>query len=170
MLHRLYKSPATTYAPPVGVSEPLIQNATHVVEDVLPEMMISSTTYYISIAVLCIYVFSIVFGRIYTGMHSLTDCTFGVVLGVAIWGIYVFIGDWINLWLRTSGWIGQFIIFLCHVPKSHRNEYKQLRLLSYRPLFFWFTDILSRWTIARVSRTRSRSWQSSWASTSRDGS
>ncbi|KAJ3738300.1 PAP2 superfamily-domain-containing protein [Lentinula raphanica] len=34
---------------------------------------------------LIIYTLSIVFGRIYTAMHSFVDCVFGVLLGAAVW-------------------------------------------------------------------------------------
>ena len=34
---------------------------------------------------LVIYTFSIVFGRLYTAMHSFTDCAVGVAMGAAIW-------------------------------------------------------------------------------------
>ncbi|KAE9407611.1 hypothetical protein BT96DRAFT_809540 [Gymnopus androsaceus JB14] len=35
--------------------------------------------------ILFVYAFSIVFGRIYTAMHSFTDCAVGVLLGALIW-------------------------------------------------------------------------------------
>jgi hypothetical protein len=33
-------------------------------------------------------VFSIVFGRLYTAMHSFTDCATGVVMGAGIWWVH----------------------------------------------------------------------------------
>lgn len=106
MLHRLYVSPASAYAPPVAPSEPLIQNATHIIEDVLPKIVVSQMTYYICSAMLVFYVFSIVFGRLYTGMHSFVDCAFGALLGAIIWSLYMLCGDVVDQWLKTSGWIG----------------------------------------------------------------
>ena len=54
---------------------------------------------YASLCVLLIiYTFSIVFGRLYTAMHSFTDCTMGIVLGTLIW------------WVQTS-WEGFPILF-----------------------------------------------------------
>lgn len=108
LLHRLYNAPVTTYAPPLAPSEPLIQNATHIVEDVLPKVSLSLTTYSICVAVLVFYMFSIVFGRLYTGMHSITDCVSGMLLGTVIWGLYVLCGDIVDTWLKTSGWIGMY--------------------------------------------------------------
>lgn len=71
-------------------------------------MMVSETTYYICAAFLVFYVFSMVYGRLYTGMHSFTDCTVGALLGAAIWGLFVLFGDAVDTWLKTSGWIGMF--------------------------------------------------------------
>lgn len=70
-------------------------------------MVISSTTYWISAAVLIFYVFSIVYGRLYTAMHSFTDCAVGVLMGTAIWTIFVLCGESVDHWLKTSGWIGE---------------------------------------------------------------
>ncbi|TFK21744.1 sphingosine-1-phosphate phosphatase [Coprinopsis marcescibilis] len=46
---------------------------------------ITSQEFYTIVAVLTFYTFSIVFGRLYTGMHSFTDCITGTVLGAGIW-------------------------------------------------------------------------------------
>ncbi|KAG5647237.1 hypothetical protein DXG03_000772 [Asterophora parasitica] len=51
----------------------------------LPEPIISAQLFTIITTVLSIYTFSIVFGRIYTAMHSFTDCAVGVALGSGIW-------------------------------------------------------------------------------------
>lgn len=48
---------------------------------------ISSASFIILSIILSIYAFSIVFGRLYTAMHSFTDCLFGVILGTAIWWV-----------------------------------------------------------------------------------
>lgn len=54
--------------------------------DTLPS--ISPTFFAILTALLGFYTFSIVFGRLYTAMHSYTDCAVGVLLGTAIWWAY----------------------------------------------------------------------------------
>jgi len=102
IIHRLYKTPVTALSPPISPSNPLMLNTTHAVEDILPQTAISTTAYITSIILLVIYCFSIVYGRLYTGMHSFTDCAFGVFLGSAIWGLYALAGDILNEWLRTS--------------------------------------------------------------------
>ncbi|KAF9446990.1 hypothetical protein P691DRAFT_707521 [Macrolepiota fuliginosa MF-IS2] len=48
---------------------------------------ISPTLFTILTILLGIYIFSIVFGRLYTAMHSYTDCAVGVTLGTAIWWV-----------------------------------------------------------------------------------
>ncbi|KAF7799313.1 hypothetical protein EIP86_010545 [Pleurotus ostreatoroseus] len=101
IIHRLSKTPAAYTASPLSFA----QNTTQIIEDVVPEMVVSSTMYWISAAVLLFYVFSIVYGRLYTAMHSFTDCTVGVLLGTAIWTVFVLYGDLVDRWLKTGGWI-----------------------------------------------------------------
>ena len=103
IVHRLYTAPAAVSSPPIIPSEPF----THVVEEIIPQAAISTTTYVVSVILLSVYTFSIVFGRLYTGMHSFTDCAFGVFLGAAIWAVYAVWGDMMNAWLRTPGWTGK---------------------------------------------------------------
>ncbi|KAG5637587.1 hypothetical protein H0H81_004038 [Sphagnurus paluster] len=51
----------------------------------LDEPVISPQAFTLIAAALSVYTFSIVFGRIYTAMHSFTDCAVGVALGAGIW-------------------------------------------------------------------------------------
>ncbi|EEB89968.1 hypothetical protein MPER_11885 [Moniliophthora perniciosa FA553] len=51
------------------------------------EAAISPETYTILVGILLWYAFSIVFGRLYTAMHSFTDCAMGVFLGAGLWWI-----------------------------------------------------------------------------------
>jgi dihydrosphingosine 1-phosphate phosphatase len=46
------------------------------------------------------YTFSIVFGRLYTAMHSFTDCVVGVVMGAGIWCVHD--GHW---GLGAGAWV-----------------------------------------------------------------
>ncbi|KAG9316165.1 phosphatidic acid phosphatase type 2/haloperoxidase [Chiua virens] len=65
---------------------------------------VSSQTYWISCAILTLFAITIVFGRVYTGMHSFTDCGMGVALGAAIWGAYVVMHKlWIVGWRLDHG-------------------------------------------------------------------
>jgi len=70
---------------------------------------ISPSIYYVSSALLIIYVVTIVFGRLYTGMHSMIDCAFGVIIGVSTWGAYVLLKESIENWLQNGQWIGDTI-------------------------------------------------------------
>ncbi|KAG6379508.1 PAP2 superfamily-domain-containing protein [Boletus reticuloceps] len=65
---------------------------------------ISSTTYCISCGFLALYAITIVFGRIYTGMHSFTDCGIGVALGATIWAVYVITSNTMERWLASGSW------------------------------------------------------------------
>lgn len=85
---------------------------------VLPEMMLSHTGFMVASGILGFYVFSIVFGRLYTGMHSFTDCVFGILLGSSIWGCHYMLGGYIDYWIAHSGWIGKSSIFITTVTDS----------------------------------------------------
>ncbi|KAF6753714.1 sphingosine-1-phosphate phosphatase [Ephemerocybe angulata] len=50
-----------------------------------PTASITPLTLSIISGALIFYTFSIVFGRIYTAMHSFTDCVMGAILGTGIW-------------------------------------------------------------------------------------
>ncbi|KZT00509.1 uncharacterized protein LAESUDRAFT_553458 [Laetiporus sulphureus 93-53] len=69
------------------------------------DTMVSDTTYRVLSGVLLFYVFSIVYGRLYTGMHSFTDCAVGVLLGVGVWAFDQLFSGWLHVWVRDSGWI-----------------------------------------------------------------
>jgi len=64
----------------------------------------SSTTLHILQALLATYMATIVFGRLYCGMHSFTDCTVGCLVGAAVWVVYWFVEEWLEAWLVTAGW------------------------------------------------------------------
>lgn len=112
LLHRLYKTPVSSV-----VQNNVMQNATTVIEgisDVVAETMVSTTTYYMLSGVLLFYMFSIVYGRLYTGMHSFTDCIMGVSLGAAIWALSLVCSDGLHDWIRDSGWIVPVVVIpLC---------------------------------------------------------
>ena len=76
---------------------------------------ISPTTYWVSSVLLAWYAFSIVFGRLYTAMHSFTDCIMGCVMGAAVWAGYWMMENQIERWLETPGWTGQFPYFHHHL-------------------------------------------------------
>jgi membrane-associated phospholipid phosphatase len=69
------------------------------------EASISATVYGLSIAALMMYVWSIVYGRIYTGMHSFIDCAVGILLGAVSWAMQYLFLDTVDTWVATSGWI-----------------------------------------------------------------
>jgi len=64
----------------------------------------SPTIFYPACAVLGIYAMSITFGRVYCGMHSITDCVFGVLMGSSITLFWWRFGDWIVESIATGGW------------------------------------------------------------------
>jgi hypothetical protein len=50
-----------------------------------------------------VYLVSVVFGRLYTGMHSVTDCTAGVLIGVMVWAAYALWEGALERLVSTSG-------------------------------------------------------------------
>ncbi|KZV99226.1 hypothetical protein EXIGLDRAFT_605949 [Exidia glandulosa HHB12029] len=60
--------------------------------------------YYVSVVVLVWYTFSIVFGRLYTGMHSFTDCAVGTLLGSSLWFVHWTYGSTVDRWITNGGW------------------------------------------------------------------
>ncbi|EMD34637.1 hypothetical protein CERSUDRAFT_116813 [Gelatoporia subvermispora B] len=81
----------------------------------------SPTTYYVLTGLLLFYTFSIVYGRLYTGMHSFTDCVVGVLLGASICGLQVVLGKPLDTWVRTSGWIVPSIVVPACLLMVHRH-------------------------------------------------
>jgi membrane-associated phospholipid phosphatase len=74
-------------------------------------------------AVLAIYTFSVVGGRLYTGMHSIgqstsrlsstpsltciADVVAGSLLGVFCWGFWLAIADHAESWVESGSWAGE---------------------------------------------------------------
>ncbi|KAF8509064.1 hypothetical protein BU17DRAFT_56370 [Hysterangium stoloniferum] len=65
---------------------------------------ITSTALYTVQIMLAWYVFSIIYGRLYCGMHSFTDCTVGMIVGAAAWAAYWVMEDWLEEWIANTGW------------------------------------------------------------------
>ncbi|KAI5118596.1 hypothetical protein M0805_004171 [Coniferiporia weirii] len=90
---------------------------------------ISTLAYSLFCVLLSVYVLSIVFGRLYTGMHSFTDCAVGVALGTAVWGAHAIWWPPIEAWLvGTSGssswlptWGGPLVVTLVCGFMVHRH-------------------------------------------------
>ncbi|KAI0917490.1 hypothetical protein AcV5_007972 [Taiwanofungus camphoratus] len=113
LLQRLYATPVSAYpsisaafAASANLTLTAADRATQALADGgVQETIISATTYRVLVGLLLFYVFSIVYGRLYTGMHSFTDCIMGVTLGTSIWAVYMACGGWLHAWIRDSGWV-----------------------------------------------------------------
>lgn len=70
---------------------------------------------------LAVYTFSIVYGRLYTAMHSFTDCVAGVLLGTVIWAIHWVMRDILKLWITTGGWEVPTVIVLLGLIMVHKH-------------------------------------------------
>lgn len=67
---------------------------------------LSTTAFATWIVVLLAYVFTIVGGRVYTGMHGFMDCTVGVILGILSWVLQRLVMPEVEKWVLNSGWGG----------------------------------------------------------------
>lgn len=105
-IYALYTTPIAPSTPHFDTSASSL-NATSVIHP-RQEMAISQSTFILATSMLAFYVFSIVYGRLYTAMHSFTDCFFGMLLGTAIWWAEKYTSGYLDVWLQTSGWIGAF--------------------------------------------------------------
>ncbi|CDO71138.1 hypothetical protein BN946_scf184845.g8 [Trametes cinnabarina] len=126
LVQRLYTPPVSaavktavnTAASTLNASNRILPSTEAIVET---EGVISSTTYGLLIGLLVFYVFSIVYGRLYTAMHSFTDCIAGMAIGAGIWGLHVLVGEHVDLWVRTSGWIVPAVIVPLCLFLVHRH-------------------------------------------------
>ncbi|KDR76501.1 hypothetical protein GALMADRAFT_120678 [Galerina marginata CBS 339.88] len=93
-------------------SIPLTNSTTTIVDALtstdssLTEYIISPQLFTILNVILFIYAFSVVFGRLYTAMHSFTDCIMGILLGTGIW------------WGHSS-WAGMPYLISPHNPLNY---------------------------------------------------
>ncbi|KAG0235584.1 hypothetical protein BGW42_005023 [Actinomortierella wolfii] len=53
---------------------------------------------------LALYAVLIAFGRVYCGMHSITDCVGGAAIGIAVWGIYTYFSETIAYYFTVGFW------------------------------------------------------------------
>jgi membrane-associated phospholipid phosphatase len=98
--------------------------------DLRAKAAIGPTAFGFGVTGLIIYAFSIVYGRIYTGMHSFTDCFVGVILGAGSWLLQHLLMDKVmNTWLANESWIGD-------LTQTLARTYTQLTFLLVPPVPF----------------------------------
>jgi len=89
IFHRFASAPSANDGPGALQHTTVIRNSLDVAQPA-----ISPTLYIVLCSILVLYSVSIVFGRLYTGMHSFTDCVFGVMMGAGIWWVQT---DWLGV-------------------------------------------------------------------------
>lgn len=72
--------------------------------------LISLRAFVTCVVFLVFYVFSIVGGRLYTGMHGFIDCTVGVILGASTWALQWAVMPVVERWVAGSGWSGPLLV------------------------------------------------------------
>lgn len=101
-VHLEYGFPSTHTANSISIALFLYS---HIHRLYFHDSSISSTGYYSYLAAIVLYAFSIVFGRIYAGMHSFTDCISGIIIGAAIWVLQHLYLERIGEAIVNGGWI-----------------------------------------------------------------
>lgn len=71
---------------------------------------LSTTAFATWVVVLFIYVFSVVGGRVYTGMHGFMDCSAGIILGIISWLLQHLVMPEVEKWVQSSGWTAPLIV------------------------------------------------------------
>ncbi|KAF9145463.1 hypothetical protein BGX30_008680 [Mortierella sp. GBA39] len=82
-------------------------NATSIALYLLSHLLISEWSVLAkvaSIAGLCVYLFSIIFGRLYCGMHTKTDIIGGTVIGILVWAAQWSFHDAIDSLMTSPSW------------------------------------------------------------------
>ncbi|OSD02614.1 PAP2-domain-containing protein [Trametes coccinea BRFM310] len=121
LVRRLYTTPVSTAAQSAIEGGVSYLNGTTAGTVAQAEGAFSTATYGFLIGVLIFYVFSIVYGRLYTAMHSFTDCIAGMAIGAGIWGLHILVGEYVDSWVRTSGWIVPAVIVPLCLFLVHRH-------------------------------------------------
>ncbi|TCD68717.1 hypothetical protein EIP91_010001 [Steccherinum ochraceum] len=151
VVYTLYKTPVSSPTPLVTAMNSTVSG---IVEDLItPETALSQTWFIAMSAVLGFYIFSIVFGRLYTGMHSFTDCAVGILLGTAIWATYFFFGTIIDTWVASSGWIVPATIIPLCLLLVHRHPQPVDDCPCFEDAIAFISvamgDYLTRWVMGR---------------------
>jgi hypothetical protein len=67
------------------------------------------------------YAVSIVFGRLYCGMHGFLDCIVGSLLGAVLAVAQLMCGDWLDHWITSGPFINPLVLILiiCVLVRVH---------------------------------------------------
>lgn len=112
IMRKSYNTPLSSILPGASAAD-LIRNATEVATAAMPQVQqpaVSPFAYYTLSSILVIYVFSVVYGRLYTGMHSFTDVGAGVIMGVLVYVLEAVCDRSVDNWIATNGIIVPLII------------------------------------------------------------
>ncbi|GHJ86026.1 hypothetical protein NliqN6_2428 [Naganishia liquefaciens] len=82
---------------------------------------ISQTAVYIGKIALLWYASSVIFGRIYCGMHSTTDCAAGAIMGWACWQAWEFAAPAVEGWVEGGHWTVPLISIVVCLAMVHKH-------------------------------------------------
>ncbi|KAH9055414.1 hypothetical protein EDB87DRAFT_1641220 [Lactarius vividus] len=76
---------------------------------------LSTTAFATWVVVLFIYVFSIMVGRLYTGMHGFMDCSVGIILGIISWLLQRLVMPGVEKWVQSSDWSAPLVVTVVYL-------------------------------------------------------
>jgi len=97
------------------------------VHDLYRAGSLSTSALATSVAILVLYVSSILGGRLYTGMHGFLDVFVGIILGIIGWVLQRVVMPEVERWIANSGWSGASFM-----PGAQSNS-----LYSISPQLLW---------------------------------
>ncbi|OCF40255.1 hypothetical protein I317_05949 [Kwoniella heveanensis CBS 569] len=74
-------------------------------------------------ALLFVYAFSVVGGRLYTGMHSTADIIGGSLMGIFCWGLWLVVGDASEAWVNSGTWLVPIVTIPVTLGLVHYHPY-----------------------------------------------
>ncbi|KAH9160815.1 hypothetical protein EDB89DRAFT_2081265 [Lactarius sanguifluus] len=76
---------------------------------------LSITAFATWVVVLFVYVFSIVVGRLYTGIHGFMDCSVGIILRIISWLLQHFVMPEVEKWVQSSNWNAPLVVTVVYL-------------------------------------------------------
>lgn len=109
----------------------------------------------IGMAVLTIYAASVIFGRLYCGMHSAMDCIAGTIMGWLCWLLWEYAAPMTDKWIESGGWHIPFVL----IPACLLLVHKHPEPVDNCPCFedaiailsVMLGSMLAHWTAARIA-------------------
>lgn len=109
----------------------------------------------VGMAVLALYAASVIFGRMYCGMHSTMDCLAGSIMGWLCWLLWESVAPIADDWIESASWYIPFVL----IPACLLLVHKHPEPVDNCPCFedaiailsVMLGSMLAHWTAARIA-------------------